>query len=238
MAEDKNKFMEVYQPYGLAQAVVENPNSPETRSGLEAVLQKDLPELGKLRSKPSDDVSVIANNAGKYYQKGLVDYVNANIDGLVSEILNKDNALALALGFKPNLDSEEAKLITEIQAGSAMLEKAREDPRIIEAMAKELLQYDIGNILKSIFAYNPEWIVGSYQGLVAEKQRNLAAKFSNEAGKLNVDAVRNYVAINLEATPDKEKEATYTGFADYVAQHYVNAEKAKQAKKEQVAKAA
>ena len=44
----ENKFMEVYQPYGLAKAVVENPNNPETRSGLEAVLQNDLPELGKL----------------------------------------------------------------------------------------------------------------------------------------------------------------------------------------------
>ena len=228
----ENKFMEVYQPYGLAKAVVENPNNPETRSGLEAVLQNDLPELGKLRSKPSDDVSVIANTAGKHYQKGLVDYVDTNINGLVSDIVNKDNALALTLGFKPNLKNDVSALIAEIQAGSAMLEKAKEDPRVVEAMAREMLQRDMGNILKSIFAYNPEWIVGSYQGLVARKQRNLATKFSDEAGKLNVDAVRNYVARNLEATPDKEKVQTYTGFADYVAQHYVNAEKTKQTKKE------
>ena len=224
----KKDFQKKYERYSLAEAVVKNPNDPETRSGLEAVLQNDLPELGKLRSKPSDDVSVIANTAGKHYQKGLVDYVDTNIDGLVSDIVNKDNALALALGFKPNLDSDEAKLIAEIQAGSAMLEKAREDPRIVEAMAKEMLQRDVGNILKSIFAYNPEWIVETYQGLVAEKQRNLAIKFSDEAGKLNVDAVRNYVARNLEATPDKEKVQTYTGFADYVANTYQKQEAKKE----------
>ena len=224
----KKDFQKKYERYSLAEAVVKNPNDPETRSGLEAVLQNDLPELGKLRSKPSDDVSVIANTAGKHYQKGLVDYVDTNIDGLVSDIVNKDNALALALGFKPNLDSDEAKLIAEIQAGSAMLEKAREDPRIVEAMAKEMLQRDVGNILKSIFAYNPEWIVETYQGLVAEKQRNLAIKFSDEAGKLNINAVKNYVARNLEATPDKEKVQTYTGFADYVANTYQKQEAKKE----------
>src|SRR3989344_1513655 len=103
--EDKmteNKFMEVYQPYGLAKAVVENPNNPETRSNLEGLIRTEIPNLPTLRSKASDEVVLVANQASKTYQDRVVDYVNSNVDNLVGDVVNEKNALSMLLTLDTN----------------------------------------------------------------------------------------------------------------------------------------
>lgn len=227
----KEDFQERYGRYSIAEAVKEKPYDSNLRTGLEAIVKEDKPELGKTTGIPADQVHAIAGDLSKDYQTKLVEYVSGNIDNLVNDITNKDNALALILGLKSNLDSDEAKLVREIQENRELLQNAEKDPRAVLAMVQELVKYDANGILKNALAYiatssNPQWVLDSFNGLIEVKQRNLATKFSDLA------AVKQYVVDNLRAVPEEEKIKTYTGFANMVANTYQAQEAAKQAKKE------
>jgi len=215
----ENKFMEVYQPYGLAKAVVENPNNPETRSNLEGLIRTELPNLPTLRSKASDEVVLVANQASKTYQDRVVDYVNSNVDNLVGDVVNEKNALSMLLTLDTNTKDEEASLINEVKAGMATLDEAQKNPEVAEAIKENLLNGDFGKILANWFDYNPSMVLETYSGVVGMMQRNLINKFAKD-GKLDIGAVRGYVARNLRAVPEEEKVQTYTGFANIVANSY------------------
>lgn len=227
MAEEKNtkqKFNELYGPYELAEAVKEKPYDSDLVGTLDAIIARDYPGIASLAGLPADQAHVLTKGFSKDYKDKLLAYVRTDLGNLVSDVVNKENAIPLVFGFKSYVNNAQGKLVKEIQRDMELLEKAEKDPQVMDAIAKELMGWYPDN-LKEAIAYiagsdNNTWVMNTYQGLIAVKQNRLVSNFANKEGKLDLGKIKGYIGANLMATPNKEKEETYAGFANVVANTY------------------
>ncbi len=217
----RKEFQNLYKTYEEAKAVKDKIYSQEARVTLDKLLEKEEPGIELASTQKASDVEadIAASGVLNHYQNNIITYVDTNLDSLLGDIVNKDNALLLATGFKQYLGNSKGKIIKEIQANKEILQSGN-----INVMAEELLQNVKSDLLKSIFGNilnsgNQQWIVDNYEALIGTKYQRLEKDFSKD-GKLDVGAVKTYIADNLRAAPEKEKPGTYIGFADYVAKTY------------------